>query len=294
MRAQVSLTPAEAKKLISKAIANMDEVRSALHEGVVVIHPSSTTYFLAEELIQGIPPTDVWVCGLIAPRGTCSELAVRVASMRSRMEGRSGSISPLEFEHSWVIEDGKLSSGVPLGVLLDQMSPRDVYVKSPNAIDPDGRVAVLIGNPEEGGTIGRVMAASRRKGFRVVFAVGLEKLIPISVNLAAAEARRKDYTYSMGMPCSLLPCEGTVVTEVQAIELLSGAKGVPIAAGGLSGAEGSVTMVIKGAPEQVERAIEVVEACKGATVRAPRLPQCISCQQDGCSLAGVDKRWTRH
>jgi len=51
MRAQVSLTPTESKKLLSKALAQMPLIKAAANEGIVVIHPSSTTLFLIEELI---------------------------------------------------------------------------------------------------------------------------------------------------------------------------------------------------------------------------------------------------
>jgi len=54
MRAQVVLTPAEAKCFISKAIANMDVVKKAAAKGKIVIHPSSTTYFLVKELTGDI------------------------------------------------------------------------------------------------------------------------------------------------------------------------------------------------------------------------------------------------
>ena len=61
MRAQVSLTPTESKKLIAKAVIMMDEVKHALVEGMVVIHPSSSTIFIAEELIGRRPKTSVWI-----------------------------------------------------------------------------------------------------------------------------------------------------------------------------------------------------------------------------------------
>jgi hypothetical protein len=61
------------------------------------------------------------------------------------------------------------------------MGPKDVYIKGVNAIDPQGKVGVLIGNKVEGGTIGRIMAAQKKIGFTIIYPVGLEKLIPISI-----------------------------------------------------------------------------------------------------------------
>jgi hypothetical protein len=45
MLAQIVLTPVESKKLISKAVAQLEVVRHAATEGMVVLHPSSSTYF---------------------------------------------------------------------------------------------------------------------------------------------------------------------------------------------------------------------------------------------------------
>jgi len=50
MRAQVVLRPSESKKLICKAILEMEPVQKALKQGIVVIHPSITTYFLFEHI----------------------------------------------------------------------------------------------------------------------------------------------------------------------------------------------------------------------------------------------------
>ena len=55
MRAQVSLLPNESKKLIAKALVNMSEVKTTLKEGILVMHPSSSTLFLAD--IKGEQPS---------------------------------------------------------------------------------------------------------------------------------------------------------------------------------------------------------------------------------------------
>lgn len=54
MRAQVVLRSAEPKKLMYKAVFEMNSVQKALEQGIVVIHPSSTTDVLtAREKISG-------------------------------------------------------------------------------------------------------------------------------------------------------------------------------------------------------------------------------------------------
>lgn len=290
MLAQVSLTPTESKKLIAKAVSRMEPVRRAMSHGMVVLHPSSSIYFLVEELIGEKPRSNVWVCGAIVPKGACGDMAVSM-HLREERPGDSSGGGPGAFPYSYVIRQGKFATGIRLDELLSQMGPQDVYIKGVNALDPQGNVAVLIGNSVEGGTIGRVMAAARQNGFTVVYPVGLEKLLPIPVKEAARVADRKSYEYSMGVPSSLLPVEGTVVTELQAIEALSGAKATPISCGGLSGGEGSVTLAIQGEREQVLQAVKYAEECKGARLPLVRNSACSDCGISFCTFPVGDKPW---
>lgn len=288
MRAQVSLTPTESKELIAEAVVKMDIVKRAMAEGIVVMHPSSSTFFIAEKLSGERPKTLVWVCGVIVPKGACMGLG---ASKMSADHPRVVTSHPEDFASSWVIQGGKLSTGISLRDLFEKMGPKDVYIKGVNALDPEGTVGILIGNRVEGGTIGRVVAASRRKGFDLLFPVGLEKLIPIRIEEAAKEALKTQYAYSMGISCGLWPCKGIVVTELKAIEILSGATAIPIAAGGLDGAEGSVTLVIKGEKEQVSKAIEYVEKSKGARLPQANPPSCQDCDIGMCDFPVKGKPW---
>ena len=294
MRAQISLLPNESKKLIAKALVNMSEVQTALKEGILVMHPSSSTIFLAEEILGETPETDVWMCGAITPRAACGDDAVKVW-MTSHPEAR-GKNSPEAFPFSWVIEKGKLSQGETLASLFTRMGPKDVYIKGVNAIDPWGKVGVLIGNDIEGGTIGRVLASQREKRFTIVYPVGLEKLIPISIEEAVEAAKyRLTLSYSMGGRCSLLLCNGKVVTELKAIEILTGATAIPISAGGVDGAEGAITLVLSGEVDQVKNAIAYIEDVKGAKIsRRFRQTDCTKCNDQYCSLHGGNKRWLKN
>jgi hypothetical protein len=292
MRAQVILTPAESKCLICKAIARMDTVKKAALKGTIVIHPSSTTYFLVKELTGDIPRTDHWVLGGIFPQGLCTE-----ANSQGKHPPPSSNEPPPKwsadrFPYKWVIKDGKFSSGILLGKILEEIGPDDVYVKGCNAVDTEGNAGVLFGH-DGGGTIARVMGVQKEKGFSVILAVGLEKLIPVTIARAAkACARNAEFEYGMGMPCGLYPVKGgTTVTEVQAIEILSRAQAVPVAAGGLGGAEGSIVLAIEGDKAQVTRAIEFVEQSKGARLPQVRLIPCQQCTAGDCHFVVRDKHW---
>ena len=291
MRAQVTLTPTESKKLIAKAVANMDVVKQAAAEGIVVIHPSSRTYFIVEELTGKRPRTPVWVCGVVVPKGACLSYG---SSQMDINRPETGPHPPDGFTLSWVVRGNKLVLGLSLRELFEKMGKNDVYIKGVNAVDPQGTVGILIGSNIEGGTIGQALAAYRRKGFNLIWPVGLEKLVPNNLEEAAREAIKTKYDYAMGINCGLLPCkEGMVITEPRAIEILSGATAVPIAAGGLDGAEGAITMVIKEEKEQVARAIEYAEQSKGARLPRANSPRCQDCGSSICGFPVSGKPWVR-
>lgn len=292
MLAQVSLIPAESKKLIAKAVTKMEVFRKALKKGLIVLHPSSSTYFIIEEVTGHKPPTNCWVCGAIVPKGACGEVGPNMGSGSESFVRKEGGHSE-DFLRCWILRKGELTLQEPLGALLEEMVPSDIYIKGVNALDAEGNVGVLWGSPvkeHEGGTAALVMKTKRRKGFNVIFPVGIEKLIPIRISEAAKEAKKFKYDYAMGVSCGLLPCEGTVVTELRAIEILSGASAVPIAAGGLGGAEGAITLVIKGDKKQVTKAIKYIEDSKGARLPQFRVLSCHGCMVN-CKFPVKDKHW---
>ena len=291
MRAQVSLTPAESKRLIAKAVARMDIIQSALNNNIIALHPSSSTIFIVEQLTGSFPKTDVWVSGMVAPKGTCRSFESQ-EQHRRRDTPYDGS-NPGGYPYTWVVEQGSLKIGTPLRDILDRMGSGDVYIKGVNAVDPSNKVGVLIGSRAEGGTIALAVSRAKKQGFQLIYPVGLEKLLPISIEMAAKKAAKRNLlNYSMGMPCSLFPCEGVVVTEVIGLEILTGATAIPISAGGLGGAEGSVTMVIEGSDDQVTKAIEYVEGVKGTQLpRKIRVADCRACDNQLCSLRGSKKPW---
>jgi hypothetical protein len=292
MLAQIILTPTESKKLIAKAVARMEIVKKAATDGMIVLHPSSSTYFIVEELVGSRPETNFWVCGVVAPRGNCIEMGILVGDFLPK----SKSTDPGDFRTWWIIKNRKISIGEKVSDLLKQTKPTDVFIKGVNALDPQGNVGILIGDPLEGGPMGRIISAWRQKPFHLIFPVGIEKLIPVPISQAAQEAKQTRYDYAMGLATGLLPCPNgenvSIITETQAIKILSEAIAIPIASGGLGGAEGAITLVLKGTEKQVKTAIEFVEQSKGA--KLPQLRLCNNCQEcpsQHCKFPVSNKPW---
>ena len=102
-RAQIVLTTAEFKKLITQAVSGMEPIRRALHEDMVVIHPNRTTYFLIEHF-TGKRPEGIWLVGMIARRGACVEGMTQKAFEEDRYQELT---KPENFPFSWVFKKGK-------------------------------------------------------------------------------------------------------------------------------------------------------------------------------------------
>ncbi len=285
MLAQVVLTPAESKKLIAKAIARLDVVRQAAKDGMIVIHPSSSTYFIIEELTGAKPRTNYWVCGVVTPRGMCVEMAMASGDRSPR----TVEFDPGKLKGLWAIKKGKFVTEGTTAELMDEMTAKDVYIKGVNALDSQGNVGILVG---ERGALGIVLSAWKKKQFTLIFPAGLEKLIPIPVRQAATEAKQAKYEYGMGLTAGLFAYpSGTSITEIDAVKLLSGAVAIPVASGGLGGAQGAITLIIKGRNKQVKDALEFIEQSKGAKLPALRLSNCSDCFVPHCRFPVGDKHW---
>ncbi len=170
MLAQIVLTPAESKKLIAKAIARLDSVQKAAQDGIIALHPSSSTYFLVEEITGSKPKTNYWVCGVVTPRGMCVEMAMVLGSGLTPAEE---SADPGELQGTWVIERGKLGSQETLSSILYRMTASDIYVKGVNALDSEGNVGILFGLE---GSMGYIQAARKKRNFTIIYPTGMEKL----------------------------------------------------------------------------------------------------------------------
>ena len=183
-RAQIVLTTAESKKLITQAVSGLEPVQRALREGMVVIHPSSSTYFLVEHM-TGKKPEGIWLVGMITPRGACVEGMTQKAFEEDRYQELA---KPENFPFSWVFRKGRFEKGLRLADILNEMGEKDVYIKGVNAIDAHGHVGVLLASLA-GGTIGKALAMQREKNFRIIYIGSLEKFIPSSIKEVAKEDR---------------------------------------------------------------------------------------------------------
>jgi len=162
----------------------------------------------------------------------------------------------------WVIRRGKVTDEDPDPVVLKEMDHHDVYIKGANFIDPQGNTGAAMASPT--GTVARHIAAIWIKGIYFIVPVGLEKLIATPVDIAVREGAQGLVDMATGRPIGLTPYgKATVITELEAINILTGATAIHIESGGVAGAEGAVVLVVKGTTEQVQKAFEIVKSVKG-------------------------------
>jgi hypothetical protein len=121
---------------------------------------------------------------------------------------------------------------------------------------------------------------------------GLEKLIPTSIGKAMKALRRPSIEYAMGMVVGMIPCTGgTVISEPDAFRILAGCTAIPVAGGGVGGAEGSIILILEGSGDAVENAVHFAEQSKGAKLPQFRIRSCTGCPNVDCQFPVGGKPW---
>jgi hypothetical protein len=235
---QLVVTPAAGKRLIARALAKHPDVTAALETHTLVIIAGTTNGYVAEEVLAGLGEGKPF----------------------QRKGFRRGAVTPDPSPTAWgdfpgdvIIQNGKSIQGQTIFGVADDLGPDDLILKGANAIDPRGRTAVLVGHPQAG-TAGAIIPAVVGRGAKLIVPVGLEKRILEDVDALATEvsAGRR------GGP-GLLPLPGKTFTELDALKLLTGARGRVLAAGGIAGAEGALWLGVEGTSEQVEAADQLLQ-----------------------------------
>ncbi|HHW40317.1 MAG TPA: hypothetical protein GXX19_04065 [Syntrophomonadaceae bacterium] len=262
-RALFVLTPAEAKRLIARGVRCLPEVEYALQNGKIIIAGGTTNAFVVEEITGREIPKERYTAGIV----TEGRLCITPSDTR---------ITPIVLVKGSVVDAGWED-------VLDDFGPEDVFIKGANAIDASGLAGVLVSSPT-GGTIGRALGVLEARGAHLVIPVGLEKMIP-SVKAAAKSCGSRLFDYSLGIPVGLIPLVyGRVVTELVALEILTGVDAVAIGAGGVGGSEGSVTIAVSGEREKVSSAFALIKEIKGEPPLAGIRQKCTGCP-NRCSYA---------
>lgn len=240
----VSLTVAESKRLIAKGVAACETVRNAMKNGTVAVAKGTTNSYIVEEITgESINRAD-YCTGVTLPEG------------RGIKGLTSGKLPDL------VISKGERLETTAVEAVAD-MKAGDVFIKGANALNYDlDQAALLIGHPT-GGTIGATIGAIIARRITLLIPVGLEKSLPIDLADAAEFMNEPEET--VGNVPALWPISGMIFTEIEAFETLTGVEAIPVGAGGIAGAEGSVRLMLRGEDKEFDAANTLVESLRAET-----------------------------
>lgn len=235
------VTPAAGKRLIGRAMAEHRYVREALSSGTVVIIAGTTNGYCAEEILKSIGQDTGFsrhhfFRGIVLP------------PRRPRTEaGTLPDAGP--FPGDVIIRHGKWEQGKTIFDVADDLSAGDVILKGANAVNIAHRkAAILIGHPQ-GGTVMAAMRAHIGRRVHLIIPVGLEKRVYGDIDELARQLNApgvRGHRY--------FPVNGEIITEIEALHLLTGVTAELIAAGGVSGAEGAVLLAVHGSTQEMEKA----------------------------------------
>lgn len=236
-----SLTVAEGKRLIGKGVAALPQVQKAMEDGIVVVTRSTTSGYVLEELLGEEVDRRSFVTGKTLP-GAHPERGKMLSADTPEVVFRNG------------------ERGEGGDELMDELSAGDVIVKSPNALKYDeGLVGYLIG-ASTGGTVGTYLGPCHGKHLHFIAPCGLEKEVAGDL-VGASEALMAAGAALRGPSLWVTPAE--IVTELDAIRLLTGAEVMQISAGGIMGAEGAAWITACGGEDEIAKVKELIEDVQG-------------------------------
>ncbi len=241
MKIEAVLTVAQSKRLIAKAVVRHPLVKAAFVSGTVGICRGTTCTYIAEEFLGRPVERFGYTTGLTLPKQPVPPVTPPKTPM-----------------HDIIVRRGEIHmDGETVIDAARNMNAGDVIIKSANALNYEKGVAgCLVGHPA-GGTVGGFWGPLYGKKIRLLIPVGLEKEIAGDILRLSME------TMDENSGNSLMPMTGVIVTELEAIRLLTGADALQIAAGGIRGAEGAVRLLITGTGSEIAALREILSTLEG-------------------------------
>jgi len=271
MRASIILTPAESKRLIAKAVVQKKDIQKAMERAYVILCEGSTNVMIAQELFGLDVMSENFICGTSAGGVLCiSEPKIRSTFPLVAYKGK---IIDISYEEA--LEDFHMDT---------------VIIKGGSAIDSHGLVGVIVSG-YDGGVLPKLLGVSVSQGIKLICPIGLEKTV-FSVQEAARHTGGKKFDYSMGADYGLFVVfNADVITEVEAIKILTGANAKHIASGGIGGSEGAVILSCEGLVNEIEKLTELVESIKGEPPQQWIKQKCNTCRYVNCIFYGKEEKF---
>ena len=252
MKSLFSLSPSESKRLIAKGAANLPSVKKAMKKGIVFVGRGTTNAYIVEELSGQEFEKGRYVAGAI-------------------IEGRLSQCDPDLILNERAFIDGEMVE-ITVFDAVEKMGGGDVFFKGGNILGADRVAGVHIGHPN-GGTVGAALGRVYARGIDLVVPIGLEKYMPVNVRDITCSIGINTVDYATGMKIGLFPLIGQTITEIEALEILSGVKAIPYGSGGVNGGEGSTVLLAEGDSSAMEKAISLINSVIGEPpINVPHKP----------------------
>jgi len=238
---QFTLTVNSGKWVIARAIAENQDIKNAVSQKNILLFGGTTVSAIAELLI-GKP---LRISGRISPRGTVSAYK-KINEKPHTLLIHKGICYDFEKNPSRVTK------------ILNTFGSDDFVITGANAFDRNGVAAIMAGSYGLGSRK-ELLAPIHTEGGNIIIAVGLEKLIPGSIIDSIGNSGHNIPSWSMGAAIGLVPIIGQLFTEIEAIYNLTGYKPVIVGRGGINGAEGSTTFILKGEKKKLDAFKKIVK-----------------------------------
>ncbi|MFX0099963.1 MAG: hypothetical protein ACFFCS_10295 [Candidatus Hodarchaeota archaeon] len=232
MNIQLSLTPSESKRLIAKGVLEFLKDRIE-NKKKIILTRGSTNAFILDEIYKHL--------GIEKEFNKADFITGEIIPGENGLWANKKRIPEIFVKGTKITE---IESKEQRLQLVSQMRFGDVLIKGGNAIDSNGTVGVLVGDPS-GGTVGALYGIVKAKGIDLVIPIGLEKMIFGDINFISDIAGQNACKHSRGLACGLFPISGIVITEIEALELLFDVEAFQMGSGGLGDAQGSVALLIE-------------------------------------------------
>jgi hypothetical protein len=241
MKRQFVLTVAESKRLIAKGVAALPEVMQAMEERTVVVATGTTNAYVLEELWGKKIDKRAYRSGITTP-----------------VEPEKDSKPQPEKIADKVFIKGKVADEYDRITIGPHLNKGDIYIKGANVVNFEDDVAGILIGGKDGATIGNTIGHIIGKQVNLIIPIGLEKLTYEDINELHLLASEEDYEGPR-----MWPVVGTIITEIEAIGILTGVDAYLYSAGGIAGAEGAVRLLIEGTEEEIKDTLELIASIKG-------------------------------
>lgn len=235
----VSLTVSESKRLIAKGLMQYEPVKERLHSGEMIVTRGTTNHYFREELLGAAHPKGEFLTGNIQPKG--KKFTPNLERHFAEMYLKDGIVQELSYDAA-----------------LEQISVGALLFKGANQINYTlGQAVVLIG-ASTGGTTAKLLPHVESGKAKLIIPVGLEKNSSYNlVDLANDFSEKRKGSLRM----FVLP--GELFTEIEALKQFANVEVLQIASGGINGAEGAVSLSIRGTAEELAKAKLILNEIHG-------------------------------